>query len=460
MNGSVAIAGQRRLLGEHRASIMQRSYIHRALEPEVPDPDADYHKAPVLKFAFHIEPRIDMRRLERAVERLCQRHDGLRLSFVQTAGQWRAQVWDRHRTGVVVEDHGDVDTAALHALAGEYADRPLHMFEDDLIQFIVLRSARCGDVLVVRAHHAIVDGHAMLIVTEDLLKLLIGLPILGKGLSHKEFLRIAETATPRQEEEIERYWLSIIHPILPNPGLGRLGCGKPAPRRMFDMSDMRSTPLRMRQETFDSLPALAGAGEQTPFSIMFAANAQSLIDLSELPGIYFPTFVDRMSAGLSNYVGCAAMSIPVRCENHEGLAIGALARKFNTQFRESVTMTPSEATAPEMKYDRAVFDAGGVLRHFTCGMVFTGARAKTSPFAPGMQSSPGVRQRIGPLSVTRLPLKPMPFSPMGTELRLSPTPGYMNFELTYHANFYSDQDMQRYVERIEDHLGARFEHSG
>ncbi len=431
--------------------------ISRLHHAAFPDPDADYHKASVLRFAFHIEPCIDIRRLERAVERLCKRHDGLRLSFVRAAGQWRAQVWDRHRTGVVVEDHGDVDTATLHALAGEHADRPLHMFEDDLIQFTVLRSARCGDVLVIRAHHSIVDGHSMLIVTEDLLKLLIGLPILGKAVSHEEFLRIAETTSPREEKEIERYWDSILYPILPNPGHGRLGAGKPVPRRMFDMSDMRTVELRIPNDIFDALPALAGVPEQTAFSIMYAANAQALLDLSALPGLYIPTFVDRISPKLAQYVGCMTMIVPLRCSNEEGASVGGLARKLGEQLRKSITMTPSEATGPELRYDREVYEAGGVLRHFTCGVVFSGARAKSSPFAPGMQSRPGVRQKAGPLWVTRLPLKQMSFCAIGIEIRMMPDPTHMNFDLIYHSDYYSDDQIRDYRQRIEHHLGARFE---
>lgn len=442
----------RKLVGEYRLSLAHKSFVRRALDPEAPGPDDNYHQSAVLKFAFLVEPRIDLKRLERAVERLCRRHDGLRLSLGRQGDEWRACVWDRHRTGVVVENVGDVDRSELTSMAAAIAARPLNLFQDDLIQFRLLRSERVGDVLLVRAHHAIVDGHSMLILVEDMLKLLIGLPLVGAGLSHEKYLSELETLTPRQQEENQRYWDSIIHPVLPNPGLGRFGAGKPVPRRIFDPTDIREVPIRIPTERFEELPSLVGAPGQTPFSILFAAFAQAYLDISGLPGIYVVTFIDRTSAKLANYVGCASMSIPVRCENIGGLPLCKFAESLSQQIREGVAHLPSEAGLPYLSADWIVHEGGGAMRHLACGMVFTGGRAKRSPFAPALQAQAGIANKIGPLTVTRLAIPTQGYAPSGIEFAVLPDATGVGLSFSYHNRYYSDEAMAQFKRRMEELL--------
>jgi hypothetical protein len=120
-----------------------------------------------LKLAFLVSPKIDLRRLERTFAKFTDRHDSLRQSFDQQGEEWVVNVWSRHRTGLIVEDHGDLTDANFHGLVHRHSSIRIGLLDDVLFQAIVLRCGQRGDVLFIRCHHAISDGHSMIVVIEE-----------------------------------------------------------------------------------------------------------------------------------------------------------------------------------------------------------------------------------------------------------------------------------------------------
>lgn len=440
-----------KLNGRYPATILQTGYLlmltkNSGSEP----PSCDLH------LAFLISPSVDLRRLERTFAKLVDRHDSLRQSFERRGDDWFVNVWDRHRTGLIVEDHGDISDSEFHALLQHHSSLRTELIDGVLFQAIVLRCGSRGDVLFIRCHHAIMDGHSLIVLTEDWLNLLIGIPLLGRGLTHEEFLSEQSNLTPQQKNDNEKYWQQLLLPAFPNPGLGKFGNYGDRPRMVYRTDTIRSMNCSLTSAEFNGLPKAVNDPSQTSFAIVLAAFADTILELSELPGIYVSTAIDRSSHKLRNYVGSAAVSIPVRCEAVRSTPLTEYASSLASQLKQSLVHLPSGAQAYDSDIEFAVNKTGGVLRHFACSVGFTAARAKSSRFSSGIMGASAAPRRIGPLTITRLEIPTVGFNFNGLRLLITPNAERTSFGFSYHNHLFSEDDVEALVSGIQERLHIRF----
>lgn len=410
----------------------------------------------MVRLAYLVRPAIDLRRLQRSFEKLTARHDALRQSFERQGDDWFVNVWNRHRTGLVVEDHGDISDSQFQTLLEEQSSVHNELLDDVLFQAIVLRCGKRGDVLFIRCHHSIVDGHSMVILVEDWLHLLIGIPLTGRGVTHQEYLAEQSTVSPRQVIENQKYWNQLLFPVLPNPGLGKFGNYGERPRIVSRTESARRSNSAMTSADFIEIPTVLNAPSQTPFSIVLAAFADTLIELSGLAGIYVSTTSGRTSKKLRNYVGCTIVWPPVRCDAGNGGSLAEFSSNLSSQLKQSLGHLPHEAAAYESDIDLAVHKSGGVLRHFNCSMDFTGTRVTQSPFSSSFTEAKGAPQKIGPFVITRLGIDAQNHNLDGLRLMIRPDGNRTNFELKYQNNFYTEKDIETLLSGMQERLGVRF----
>lgn len=409
----------------------------------------------MLKLAFLVKPRADLRRLDRTFAKLAARHDALRQSFERQGDTWFVNVWNRHRTGLLVEDHGDISDADFGALLDHHSSVQIKLLDDVLYQAVVLRCGARGDVLFVRCHHAIVDAHSMIILVEDWLNLLIGIPLFGSGVTHEEYLSEHSSLSPRQQLDNDQYWNQLLFPALPNPGLGKFGSSGDRPRIVLQRDTIRSTTCSLARSEYDELPKAVNARSQTPFSIVMAAFADTTIELSELPGIYVHTTVDRTSKRLANFVGCAIRWLPVRCEPAFGASLPEYSSNLAVQLKQSLVHLPSEVQGYELEFDQAVHKAGGLLRHFNCSVTFTDARAKKSSFSSGFKAAVGAPRKLGPLTLARLEIATKGYNFNGLRLGIAPHADRTEFVFGYHSHFFTETDISTLLLGMQDKLRIR-----
>lgn len=437
------------ITGRYPPTIQQLSEIAYVINtPGVEPPN-------MLTLAFLVSPRIDLRRLERTFAKLVARHDALRQSIERQGDDWFVNIWNRHRTGLIAEDHGDIPDSDFRELLQRHHSVQIELFDDVLFQAIVLRCGQRGDVLLIRCHHAISDGHSMIVLIEDWLNLLIGIPLLGRGVTHEEFLSEHSKLSPRQKIDNEKYWNQLLFPALPNPGLGKFGNPGERPRQIQRTDTDRSVTCSLPGASFNEIPKAVDARLQTPFSIVLAAYSATIIELSELPGIYVSSVFDRTSNRLRNYVGCGIDFPPVRCDAADGMPLPKYASSLASQLKQSLSHLPSEAAAPELDFDMAVHKSGGLLRHFFCVLSYPDARVKKSPFSSAMKAE--TARKIGPLSVTRLKFHNPNHSSSGLGLRIMPLENHTNFEFVYHSHLFSEKDIQALISGMQKKLHTRFD---
>lgn len=438
------------LVGSFPPTTMQRGML--ALLGESGRPEFGTH---LVKLAFLVRPRIDLRRLERAFSRLTSRHDVLRQTFERQADNWLVKVWSAHPGGLAVEDHGDLADDTYRSLIESRAAVPIRPGIDDPFQISVLRFGKRGDVLLMRLEHGVLDGHSMVVMTEELLKLLIGVPLFGTGVPHQAFLAEFCTPAPAVRAANDAYWSDLLFPVLPNPAQGRFGSSAERPRAVFGNDDCRSTQIRLDEGVYKRLPEMLGAPTQTAFALLKAAFALSLIELTGLPGIYFTTNVDRISASLKNFVGSAIAALPVRCDAVAEESVADCAARLSAQLKRSIAHLPSEAAAPELRFDQMVNAQGGVLRHFSCAITDASERTRKSLFASGMAAPSDEPQKMGPLTIERVKLPAQDRSFNGLSLRVSQRLDGTDLALVYHERFYARSDIEMLIERMLARLKVR-----
>lgn len=435
-----------RITGRYPPTIQQRATIGRL------NSDSHADVSYVMRLAFLVTPSVDLRRLERTFAKLTARHDTLRQSFEVKGGEWFVNIWNRHRTGLLVEDHGDLSDPDFRALVDHHSSVQIKLLDDVLFQIVVLRCGARGDVLFIRCHHGNIDGHSMIILVEDWLNLLIGIPLRGKGVTHEEYLSEFSNSSPIQKIESQKYWNELLFPVLPNPGLGKFGKPGERPRLVYRTDTVRAVSRSLTRVEFDGIPVAVNARSQTPFSIVTAAFADTLIEMTELPGVYVQTIVDRTSSGLRNYVGCAVSWPPIRCDAANGMSLPDYTSQLALQFKQSLAHLPNEAAAFELDVDHAVYKYGGLLRHFSCNVTATDGRVKKSPFSNGSMPGSETPRKIGPLTIARLKIEAQNHDFHGLRLRIIPYVDQTILLFKYHSHFYTEKDMEALLSGMQDRL--------
>jgi amino acid adenylation domain-containing protein len=188
-SAAVAEAEQGLIEGEVPLTPIQRWFFDQEL--------ADAHhfnQAITLEWPAGLgEERLE-ERLNEAIRRLLRHHDALRMRF-EGRRQWIAPPGD--------------DAVLTNAAPGE-VQRSLDLANGPLIRF-----ARCGDRLLIAAHHLVVDMVSWRILTEDLAALLRGRELPPKTTSFKAYAERLQSRPEPEREETDGARLPVDRPYDP-----------------------------------------------------------------------------------------------------------------------------------------------------------------------------------------------------------------------------------------------------
>lgn len=125
-----------------------------------------------LPFAFHLQGSLDVAALERSLQWVIQRHEGLRVQFQTVEGQPAAQLIDDlpEALPIVALDTLPKDEREdkLHRLLQDYTQIPFDLANGPLFRTTLFRLAPDEHVLLFLVHHIIFDGWSADILWQDL----------------------------------------------------------------------------------------------------------------------------------------------------------------------------------------------------------------------------------------------------------------------------------------------------
>ncbi len=437
-----------RAAGSCPVSRRQAMMLDLLSDPSCSDGFRDYW---LLAEAVLVKPRVDLRRLERAAQRVAARHDSLRLRFLKDARGWRGRIIEETGPGiteVTLPPEDIADDARFHAAIRAIARRPLDPLTEPLAEIVLVHCGARGDVVITRVHHAAADGTGMVVLTEDLLMLLIGLPIVRRAMSHLEYLRDWELPRREARTRNEAYWKTVMDRYPPAPPIGRKAKGLEPLWRTVGWRESRNLMVHATPASVAALPERAAAMGVTPDALMYTAFAQALCEIYGVPRLGVSVPVARPEPELSAFCGDRITFVPVIHEARpmpDGLAEAA--RETRAQLLTALAHLPSAALQPFSDEEMSAIARGCHLYQFHSTTPAARERSRRSMFKDGFASQVGTTRKVGGLEITKLPL---PGTRITHELGidLGRGDGQAAFTLSFDADAYTPDEVEHQARAV------------
>ncbi|MEH0416186.1 amino acid adenylation domain-containing protein [Streptomyces sp. B21-083] len=215
-------------------------------------------------YAVQLPADTELPVLRAALGSLSKRHAALRTTFPAVEGRPRAVVHERLPLPVVHEEIGVWPGSARIA---EFRDGPFDLEDGPLVRALVLDGGSDRRVLVLAAHHIVVDLWSLRVLVEELRTACAGQEPEGGGWELREYVRWA--AEQVAGEEGERQWQFWSEQLADAPMVLTLPYDHPRPSVRSDRGAAASLPLD--GELLDGLRELAKTSGVTLYTLLLAA---------------------------------------------------------------------------------------------------------------------------------------------------------------------------------------------
>ena len=429
----------------HRADLRQVFLLEQYLDPDCLH---DLRQFWIVNSATLVRPRVDLRRLKRAMDKLCVRHDCLRLRLQKIRGNWMAVTDPNARIEIQQVDLGDLDDESFQTRIKEIANAPMPLVDSPLAEMIVVHCGERGDVIVTRVHHAITDGYGMVVLTEDLLKYLIGLPILSRAVSHAEFVQKYENPPPSRAKEIEAFWEDMLRRFPKAPNIGRRAKGMEPLWRSIGKVEAARLIVKTTPQSAERPVARAEKMNIGAATLFFAAYMEALCQCYDQDRLIFVTPIARTNPALATYMGdCTLDAIfPYQAAGTGGLDAAAL--ELHKTMMEGIDHLPSDSARRGTAWENKLLAAGCYPRQFCAYQPRAVARQNQSMFSEGFNREVGVEERVGPYWISTLDVSVHHRTLSELQFNLGPDNGRNGFALSYDGIAYTQQEISQLAEKI------------
>lgn len=427
----------------------QQQLIDCALDPDV---SRDFHSAMTLAWAYRATPALKPRTLDRAFHKLVKRHDSLRIKFVQDRGQWKAWVRPEHPSGLRVEDLSrlpdDAEEAAIVALAQE----PMTALSEALFEIVLIQSGARGSIILVRAHHSIIDGYGVTVLMEDFLKLAFGLPVLSRAVSHREFIALQDRRLAKDGAKKDAFWNEMFADPLPRPNLGCFARGlQPASARMPDACGTFANILTDEQsQALDRRVRTTGI---SAFSYIFSAYGSALCECGGVKEVLVASVMGRQETALANFVGPDIQEFALRYRMSPA-GLDARAKLVRALLAEASEALPYDAFhQPSHELRKRMHTAGTLTNAFFIAMAVPTVRFSQAGSANMVDLATSKRISLGYMTLERIDL---PFDSVFSEILLSVSQEDTgpNLTMRYQKRAYDEDEAKAIADRMVHHLSS------
>ncbi len=285
---------------EHPASRGQRAlWFLQQMTPA----SAAYNIAGAARVVSEIDPQA----LPRAFQSLVERHPSLRTTFTAIDGVPARRIHEHTEVCFQQEDAAAWDEARLHERLSEEVHRPFNLEAGPLLRVNLFRQGGAGDVLLLVAHHIILDFWSLAVLMQELGKLyhgeLTGVPVSLSPLplQYTDYVRWQEELLASAEgERLRAYWMQQLAGELP---VLNLPTDRPRPPVQTYRGSSRG--FNVSADLTHGLKALSQSNGATLYMTLLATFQTLLYRYTEQPDIALGSPVsgrDRgMLAGLVGY---------------------------------------------------------------------------------------------------------------------------------------------------------------
>ena len=287
--------------------------------------DTAYHMPALLR----LHGRLDVRRLDAAIQAVVDRHEGLRTTFVGLDGRPLQRVIATRRHQLSIVDSVGRPADAVLVEARDAAFRPFDLAVGPLLRSTLWRLGPDDHVLLVVLHHIIADGWSVGLLLGELLAALGDNPVAPPAAGPQPVdLALREASAPVDPADLD-YWIGATDSATP-PGF---------PER----TDERIGPPcgTTRAVLPDALMAdardLARAQQTTEFAVHLAAVAVVAQRMTGQRDIVIGLPLARRSTpDVQRTVGYLVNTVPVRLSWPDGETFTGLVARTTRAVREAM----------------------------------------------------------------------------------------------------------------------------
>ncbi len=254
---------------------------HKVMLAVATDPDAthDYHEKNIIRWGFRIRPALSERSVRRGFNKLVARHESLRLRFVDQDGTWQAEILEDHPTGLQIEDISHLCEEDQNAQVLRRSIEQMTALSDPLFETVLFKGGKAGDVLMVRGPHAILDGHSAILLIEEMLKLILNMPLGAAPPSYETYILRNLRQSAEHQDAKQDFWQKNLLPAPEDLNIGRKAKGLP-PASWTTTGKSISLEDILSPEQAQALAARSKARGVTAFAYFYAAYAETLCALA------------------------------------------------------------------------------------------------------------------------------------------------------------------------------------
>lgn len=425
-------------------TIKQRYMLDQAAHPDCPE---DLRNRWLLAYGVLVKPSIDQRRFRRAVDKLVQRHDTLRIGFDRQKTKWRAIIRPVGTDILRHIDLGDMDDTTFQSEITAIANTPLPILGDSLVEMVVVKCGARGDVLIVRIHHAITDGYGLVLLIEDLIKLLIGIPIIAKPLSFGDYVLRHQNPPASRAKEIAAFWEKMHADFPKNPMVGRKAKGLEPLTRSFGPTDQRHMYFHATPESVAAFEAKAEASDTSATTRLMAGHLEAICQSYDLEKLMFMAPTGRSDPLLAQYAGDHTHDILLPYATQGDTGFSAATKQLSDGFVQAVAHLPTGTGWRGEPYENGLIDAGCYPGQFSLYLPRHIVREKKSVFKNSFRVQPGDEQVWGPLRIIVLDVSQPTRLTVEMELNLGAEEVRTGFGINYDGIAYTDNEIRALGEK-------------
>lgn len=369
---------------------------------EHPECTAEFRHMLLLSQTTLVRPRLDKRRLQRALDKVFLRHDSLRIQFERIKGKWRAVISPPGPVEILEVDASGLDQIAFDAAIVAAANTPMPLIGGPLAEVVLVKGGEHGDAVIARVHHAISDGFGMVVLFEDLFKYILGLPVLEAAVSHADYLLKFQSPAPDRVAEIEAFWAEQHRDFPPTPMFGRLAKGRPNPTPIVGERVRRCLTFTLPKSGQDKVKALSLKLNVPVPTLIFATHYQALCECFDIDRVAFMSHITRSDPGLATFMG-----------DHTLDAIMIYTRVARADFEKAVVdlsvtymnvmaHLPSGAARMGTEYWDRLAEQGAFPSQFSAYQPRAVAREEKSIFKQVFRSPVGTEFNLGPYKLSTI----------------------------------------------------------
>jgi amino acid adenylation domain-containing protein/non-ribosomal peptide synthase protein (TIGR01720 family) len=223
--------------------------------------------------AVRIKTETDVAALRRVFQTLVDRHPALRTTFDISEGEPAQQIHEGMEASFRLEDASALDDAALKTRLSEQAHLPFDLERGPLLRVVLFRQAREKHVLLIVAHHIIVDFWSLAVLMQELGELYRAdtngtAPVLAPlAANYTDYVGWqSELLQGEAGERLETFWRQELAGATPI-----LDLHTDRPRPPVQTYRGASEPLRLDAELTRQLKNLSRTHNATLYTLLLAA---------------------------------------------------------------------------------------------------------------------------------------------------------------------------------------------